>query len=425
MSEAPPPRANRASGPGAAPRALRIAWLGNAPLETGSAPGVATELLEGLAAMGHQIDCFFPGAGRFVSERLSEQENPTFIWGGSGWRWNRWYSKTALTAFVSGQLARGGSAIRLRREVARRHRERPYDLVFQNSTIESPGLPVSVARAIPVVIRPDTHIAGELRWLIAERRLALTGQPLARYLAIVAMMAARSLVQRVRIRRASLVICISRAFRDHLVHDYRVPPERTTVIGNPVRLDQFSVPTRPVGRPPTVLVLGRVALRKGIEDVVELARELERRGADARIRIVGGPSLWSDYTKLLADLPANAEYVGSVRFREIPAELAASDVLLQASKYEPFGLTVAEALASGVPVVATSEVGAIEDASDEVVAAVAPGDIGAMADALLATIARLERDPASLRDAARAEAERLFDADEVCRRISAALEAIV
>jgi len=43
-------------------------------------------------------------------------------------------------------------------------------------------------------------------------------------------------------------------------------------------------------------------------------------------------------------------------------ELKRSDMLILASKSEPFGLTVAEALAAGVPVIATSEVGATEGA---------------------------------------------------------------
>ncbi|HEY4997106.1 MAG TPA: hypothetical protein VII03_03860, partial [Solirubrobacteraceae bacterium] len=64
-------------------KSLRIAWLGGAPLESGGAPGVVTELLDGLARRGHQIDCFFPGAGRGLPERLAAHENLTFIWGTS------------------------------------------------------------------------------------------------------------------------------------------------------------------------------------------------------------------------------------------------------------------------------------------------------------------------------------------------------
>jgi glycosyltransferase involved in cell wall biosynthesis len=105
--------------------------------------------------------------------------------------------------------------------------------------------------------------------------------------------------------------------------------------------------------------------------------------------------------------------------------LARSDLLLQASKYEPFGLTVGEALAAGVPVVATTEVGAIEGVDGSVLSAVRPGDVGGMVAAIAAMLDRLRARPGELRTKARAEAERLFAPDLVCEQISAALERVV
>jgi glycosyltransferase involved in cell wall biosynthesis len=173
-------------------------------------------------------------------------------------------------------------------------------------------------------------------------------------------------------------------------------------------------------------VLGRIAVRKGIEDVVAVAEELLSRDVEVRIRIVGGPSLASDYTKLLEHLPSeNAEYAGPVDASEVPGELARSDVLLAPSKYEPFALTVAEALAEGVPVVATSEVGAIENVDRSVAAEVPPGDVPAMATAIAAMLDRVRREPEELRSKARAEAERLFAPDMICEQISRALERLV
>jgi glycosyltransferase involved in cell wall biosynthesis len=100
-------------------------------------------------------------------------------------------------------------------------------------------------------------------------------------------------------------------------------------------------------------------------------------------------------------------------------------VLLQASRFEPFALTVAEALASGVPVVATTEVGAVEDVDRAVAAAVAPGNVEAMTDAIVAMLERLREAPEQTRAKARAEAQRLWASELVCDRVSAALEAVV
>jgi glycosyltransferase involved in cell wall biosynthesis len=235
----------------------------------------------------------------------------------------------------------------------------------------------------------------------------------------------RTLVQRVRIRRARLLVCISSVFRDHLVADYRFPADDTVVVPNPVRLERFASVARPApgeGRRPVVLVLGRIAARKGIDDVVALAISLRDAGSAVRLRVVGGPSLWTDYTPLLDDLPADsAEYVGIVESDDVAAELAGCDILLQASHYEPFALTVAEALASGVPVVGTSEVGALEGVDRTVSTEVAVGDVHAMASAIDGLLARVRNDPTGTSRIARSEAERLFAPQVVCAQISEAL----
>jgi glycosyltransferase involved in cell wall biosynthesis len=440
-------------------RSLRIAWLGAGPGEGGGVPGVATELLAGLTALGHRIDCYLPSAEYEPPNQLAGNGRLTFVWGTSDWRWDAWYSRTKFGAFLSGLLARGLASLRLRREIAARHEREPYDLLYQFSNIESLAVPASVGRTVPLVIHPETHVAGELRWMIAERQLALRCQSRRQFATVIAIMALRALVQRVRIRRADLLVCISEVFRDHLVRDYGFSRQNTVVVPNPVRVERFSgddtrverfssqdmkaersaggsaksaMDTRlgsdmRLGTPPTVLVLGRIVVRKGVDDVVAVARTLLQRDAGAsasvRIRVVGGPSLWSDYTPLLEDLPPeNAEYAGGVPAQEIPHELARADVLLQASKYEPFALTVAEGLAAGLPVVATSEVGAIEDVDRTVATEVAVGDVAGMATAIESTLERLDTDRAGMRSRARAEAERLFTPEVVCQQISDALE---
>jgi glycosyltransferase involved in cell wall biosynthesis len=409
-----------------APRRLRIAWLGGGPAEAGSAPGVVTELLDGLTSRGHEIDCFVPGTPRNIPERLRDRENLTFIAGTSSWHYNRWYSRTRITSFASGLLARALGSLRLRREIVSRHRRRPYDLVFQNQQIESLGVPASVIRSIPLAVRPDSHQAGELRWLIRERRLAFRSQPVYIFFVVAAIMAFRTLVQATRIRKVDRLICISSVFRDHIVHDYRFPIEKTTVVTNPLRLERFRSSDRPLADPPVVLVPTRVSVRKGLEDLAPLARLLLKRGVEVRLRIIGAPSNWSDYTRLLDDLPPeNSEYAGRVPNKDMPEEFQRADIVLVPSKYEPCGMSVLESLASGVPVIATTEVGSIEALDRSIAAEVAIGDVEAMADAITQMLERLRSDPAEVRRRARAEAERRFARDVICKQISDALEALV
>jgi glycosyltransferase involved in cell wall biosynthesis len=405
-------------------RSLHIAWIGFAPAEeTGGVPGIATDLLRGLPALGHRVDCFFPSREHELPPGIVGVENLTFVWGRSSWSWNRWYSRNRVSAFVSSLVARTFASWRLRSEVMRRHAEQPYDLFYQFSNVENLSIPRRLRRTVPLVVHPGQSSADALRFLLAERRLSFQNRPAYAFLLAATVLWSRMRVQRRQVQRAALVICISNVFRAHLARDYGLTDAASVVVPNPVRLDRFEPSTRPPGSPPTVIVLGRIATGKGVEDVVALAKLLLERRVEVRIRIVGGTSVWSNYTRLLEDLPAeNSEYVGHVESTQVPEELAGSDILLQASKYEAFALTVAEALAAGVPVVATTEVGAIEQVDRTVAAPVAPGDVEGMAEAIVAMLERLATDPAATRARARAEAERLFAPEIVCGGVSTAIE---
>jgi len=407
-------------------RNLHIAWLGPVPVDVGGVSGVTSELLEGLADLGHRIDCYFPGSPIELPARLDNHPNLKFVWSGTRWKWGRWYSRSPLLALVTGLGDRAIGFGRLRNTIARRHAADPYDLVYQFSNIETIGVPRGLARSIPLVIHPETHCAGELRWILTECRLGLSCQSFHQVAIVAAVYVFRTAVQRVTVRRASLLICISEVFRNHLVNDYGFPRSATIVAPNPVNLARFGEIKDSVGQPPTALVIGRVSVRKGVEQIVTLSHLLRQRGLEVRLRIVGDPSLWSDYTPLLRGLePTNAEYAGPVAADAIPTELERGDLLIQASKYEPFGLTVAEALAAGVPVVATTEVGAIEGVAGQPVVATPVGDPEALANAVEEMLERLQVDAQGVRRAARAEAERLFAPSVVCRRISDALEGLV
>ena len=86
---------------------------------------------------------------------------------------------------------------------------------------------------------------------------------------------------------------------------------------------------------------------------------------------------------------------------------------------------MAEALAAGVQVVASTEVGAIENVDRSVAAALEPGDIAGMTTAITAMIDSSRAHPQQTQARARAEAARLFAPERVCGEISLALERLV
>jgi glycosyltransferase involved in cell wall biosynthesis len=96
----------------------------------------------------------------------------------------------------------------------------------------------------------------------------------------------------------------------------------------------------------------------------------------------------------------------------IAALLPGARLLIQASRFEPFGLTVGEALACGVPVIATDEVGAAEDIDPEVLTVVPAGDVAALEAAVRAELLRGPLDE-ERRARCRSEASRRYSPEVV------------
>jgi glycosyltransferase involved in cell wall biosynthesis len=141
-------------------------------------------------------------------------------------------------------------------------------------------------------------------------------------------------------------------------------------------------------------IVGRIDPMKGIDVLVRAMAQLAGPAATARLVVVGSPGLdTGGYERSVrgeADrlLGERARFVGPTG--DVPGVLRCLDVLVNASPAEPFGLTVLEAQASGVPVVAASSGGIVDFVkSDDNGLLVPPGD----ADALARALERLIGDP--------------------------------
>jgi glycosyltransferase involved in cell wall biosynthesis len=365
---------------------------------------------------GCDIDCYEIGPRDELSQRFTLLDGVRLINFDTGWRWNRWYSNHHLSALLTGMASRAWGRRRLSSTLLEEHRHQPYDAIYQFSTIEVFGLRRHLAELPPIITHPSTHMAGELRWVRSERNLAAKCAPLWKRVLIENFLAIRVRRQRRDIHLAARVAAISRRFRDDLIRDYRVQPERLTVVPNPIDLDELRpLPRADRAKPWRVAFIGRMSSRKGVEMVVKLSHALVDLEGDVILDLIGDHTLWSDYRPLLVGLePRIAHYHGRMARQELISFLGQADVLVQPAKYEPFGLTAGEALALGVPVVASDAVGATEDVSAECCSVVPAGDITALERAVRHVLDRLRNgEGAVLAQKARAEAERLFSQETV------------
>jgi alpha-1,6-mannosyltransferase len=108
-----------------------------------------------------------------------------------------------------------------------------------------------------------------------------------------------------------------------------------------------------------LLYCGRFSSEKGIDELCDAVRLLGQR-EDLRFVLVGtGP--WEEKVRAVVSQATNASIHGYIRDREkLAATIASADVFLAPGPYETFGLSVLEALASGVPVVSAASGGAGE-----------------------------------------------------------------
>jgi D-inositol-3-phosphate glycosyltransferase len=160
-----------------------------------------------------------------------------------------------------------------------------------------------------------------------------------------------------------------------------VPRSRISVVPSGVDLDRFT-PDGP-GAPrdpdrPRILTIGRLVERKGYAELIQAMRLVPK----AECVIVGGPpeaDLDSDpLARHLRELARKCRVAGRVRLvgavprEEMPRWYRSADVVACAPWYEPFGLTPLEAMACGVPVVATAVGGLTDTVVDELTGELVP-----------------------------------------------------
>lgn len=399
------------------------------PRAGGGVPGTGRLLAHGLASLGHEVDAYAV-VDRPESVALLEGHNLRPVVVDTRWRWNQWYSQSSrpMIAHLTQLATRAVAARTLARDLEATHRSRAYDVVYRFSTIELLGLGRR-ASLPPIVVHAEVHAAGELTALRRERPLARAAESPARRWMAELLMQARVPRQRSALQSVAGVIAPSRVFAAHLERDCGLESSSVYVAPNPVDLDAFApVSQTPERRGPWRLVfIGRISVRKGIDQLIELSHRLGDLAGHVRLEIIGGPTLWSDYRSLLHGLdPAIASFRGLVSHDALPQRLASYDGLLQPSTYEPFAITVAEGLAAGVPVVATDEVGAAEDVDAACCTIVPAGRVDSLEAAVRDLVRRLDDgERPKLARTARAEAERLFAPARAASLVADALQSAV
>jgi len=158
-------------------------------------------------------------------------------------------------------------------------------------------------------------------------------------------------------------------------------------------------------------LLGQISPHKGHDDALEAIRHL-----DGNFRLLVAGKGEASYESVLKKQSANlpVEFPG---FVSLPEFFQKTDILILPSWEEPFGIVLLEAMATGIPVIATGRGGPLDIISSPLEGVlVPPRDPRALANAIQALSADEERRVAIVRNA-RQRVEKHFDIRRVVPRV--------
>jgi glycosyltransferase involved in cell wall biosynthesis len=225
---------------------------------------------------------------------------------------------------------------------------------------------------------------------------------------------------RTSIKRARTILAISEATRDDIVRLYGRRPDIITV--TPLAAEQRFLDAANLAPPPGwpetyLLYVGALSPRKNLMSLLQAYARARAQGVEDALVLAGaGPS---DYVAALRSKAITLHVIEDVAFAGyvpdelLPAAYLNARAFAYVSLYEGFGLPVIEAMACGVPVIASATSSFPEIVGDAGIL-VDPADITAQEKAILTLLA----DDAKRRELALKARERArqFSWDDVARR---------
>lgn len=180
--------------------------------------------------------------------------------------------------------------------------------------------------------------------------------------------AVSSWVERSAYETATKIIAVSHGMRADILRAYpQVDPAKVTVVHNGIDLEAFQSAANPdlvraLGINPdqrSVVFVGRITQQKGLPYLLKAARELP---SDVQLVLCAGAPDTPEINQTVIDLVAELREVRDnviwvekhLSRAELIAVLSAATVFACPSIYEPLGIVNLEAMACGIPVVATA-----------------------------------------------------------------------
>lgn len=166
-------------------------------------------------------------------------------------------------------------------------------------------------------------------------------------------------------RRADRLIVLSESFKEILAKDYKISPEKITVLPGAINTHAFnSTLNKTEAREklkwekdrPIIFAVRRLSRRMGLENLLTAMVEVIKKYPEVMLIIAGKGSMATDLVKMSKDIGIenNVSFLGFVADEDLPLAYRAADFSVVPSiSLEGFGLVTVESLAAGTPVLVT------------------------------------------------------------------------
>jgi len=243
-------------------------------------------------------------------------------------------------------------------------------------------------------------------------------------------------------RKYDGIICISQAVRDSLVTQGRVPEaeisDRLWIIPDGRDVSQFSGGNRDRVRrefgfdpaAPVVGIAARITHMKGQDTFLRMAALVKKQVPAARFLLVGSTlqkedeAYIAELRKLVSELELNREVIFAGYRTDMADVLAGMDCFVHPSRRGAFVSVLIEAMATGLPIVASDVDGIPECVGREGAAMLLPpGNPASWADAVIRIV--MDKTLAgNMAERGRERARRLLDIGPLARRTAEVLETV-
>ena len=155
--------------------------------------------------------------------------------------------------------------------------------------------------------------------------------------------------------RADAVLCVSETLRNELMAAFPGHVGKIQVIPNAVEIEAMPVRPRPVTELRRWIYIGKIAAAKGVAELVEAFAIAAKDEPGLTLTLLGSGPLVEPLRARAAELGLSERvtFHDAVPPQRVFEFLHAHDLLVHPSKSETFGMTVVEAVGSGMPVLVT------------------------------------------------------------------------